>query len=462
VVSGVKLILSHFLPHFVHFLVKRRRQSFVRACSDPKKTQEDLKKRLENFCKRPFPESPTEYTDYVGAKELTKEKVKFFETTSGSSGPKKEIPYTPSLLKSFENMFLLWVDDLMNHSGLRFKSGKFFMSISPTIGEKKVDDRKYLSPMINFVLSPFLVSNPNTHISKTGDEFLLKISKDLVNSPKLEMISVWSPTYLLSLLEFIDTHRNELGLTDLDFKDIWPHLKLISCWTHAQAKIPASRIKTYFPGVMIQGKGLLMTEAPVTIPWSEAKGFVPLLTETLIEFWDGERILGLHEGDLGKTYTLLISQFNGLLRYNTHDKVKVTGLYHKTPLLEFMGREGRCTDLAGEKFSEELLRDLFKEDTGTFFLVPDQREELPRYFILTDKILPFEEKLRTIYHYHLARELNQLKPIVIKITNNPMKIYFEFCQSKGMVLGDIKERILFSELDDANKFLEWIDRENLP
>jgi hypothetical protein len=458
----MELILSHVLPFFANFLVKRRRGAFIRACAHPKKTQEDLKNRIELLCKIPFPNSPTEYKDYVGRGDLTRERVKFYETTSGSSGAKKEIPYTPSLLKSFENMFLLWVDDLINHSGLKFKSGKFFMSISPTIGDKEIDDRKYLSPLLSLILSPFLVSNPKNHKSKTGDDFLLKISRELVQCRQLEIISIWSPTYLLSLLDFINSHREELGVRDMDFKDIWPELKLISCWTHAQAEIPASKLKSYFPHVMIQGKGLLMTEAPVTIPWSDAKGFVPLLTETLIEFWDGEKILGLHEAEMGKTYILLISQSNGLLRYNTHDKVMVEGFYHNTPLLKFIGREGRSTDLAGEKFSEDLLKQIFKDDSGCFFIIPDQRGDLPRYFILTDKILPFEERLRGIYHYDLARELNQLTPIMMKVNDNPMKIYFEYCQSKGMVLGDIKEKILFSELDDARKFLEWIEKENLP
>ncbi|NCY26837.1 MAG: hypothetical protein EBX37_19010, partial [Alphaproteobacteria bacterium] len=144
---------------------------------------------------------------------------------------------------------------------------------------------------------------------------------------------------------------------------------------------------------------------------------------------------------------------------NTHDRVKVTGFYYQTPLLEFVGREGKSSDLAGEKFTEELLRDLFKDESAIYFVIPDLRDDLPRYFILSNKTLPIEERLRSIYHYDLARKLNQLRSPIIKIIDNPMKVYFEFCQSKGMLLGDIKERILINEWEDAKKFLEWIEKE---
>jgi len=462
VVNGVNLILSYFFPLFLNLFVKRRRKAFVDACKDPFKAQEELKKKLLSLTKTSLPESPTEYRFYEGKMNLTPEKIHFYEKTSGSSGLKKEIPYTTSLLKSFQNMFLLWTHDLVCHSGIKFRSGKFFMSISPTIGEKKEDDRKYLSPFLNIILSPFLVSNPNNHSSKSGDEFLLKISKDLISCWKLEIISVWSPTYLLSLIEFIEEHRNELGIQNINIKDLWPNLKLISCWTHAQAEIPALKIKSIFPNVMIQGKGLLMTEAPVTIPWTEAQGFVPLITETLIEFWDGKKIIGITEAQLGEIYTLLISQFNGFLRYNTHDKVKISGFYHKTPLFEFIGREGRSTDLAGEKLSEDSLKELFRNYSSIFFVIPDLRGTLPRYFILSDRELAFDDHLRTIYHYDLARKLNQLKEPIVKITANPMKVYFSFCQSRGMVLGDIKEKILFNDLKESERFLEWIDKELSP
>jgi hypothetical protein len=445
-------------------LGSKKRKVFIEACKDPVKTQNELKQRILSKSKSPYPEKATTYFDYMGNKDLSLEKTIYYETTSGSSGAKKEIPYTKSLLNSFQNMFLLWVHDIIFYSGIEFKSGKFFMSVSPLIGDSSNDDRKYLSLPFRLLLSPFLVSNPNTHKSQTSDEFLFKIAKDLLSNRNLEIISIWSTTYLLGILEFIKNHQSELNFKFLSWKTVWPKLQLISCWTHAQATHSSEILQKMFPQVKIQGKGLLLTEAPITIPWTEAKGHIPLITETIIEFLDEEKIRGIDELEIGKKYIILSGQNNGYLRYNTEDIVKVTGFYYKVPVLEFVGRTGQQIDLAGEKLSESLLRSLTESHEGCFFVIPDLSEDLPRYVILTEMhdLTDWDKRLNSIYHYKLARNLNQLKaPVVIK-TRSPYSLYVSYCQSKGMNLGDIKEKILFSHSSDAEKFLAWIQQELRP
>lgn len=401
-----------------------------------------------------MPDTPTDYYYYRDKADLTREEVKFYEQTSGSTGNKKSIPYTKGLLKSFENMFLLWVHDLVFHSNLELKSGTFFMSVSPKIGSNNNnDDRKYLSGLTNFLVSPFLASHPDRHQAATGEEFLNKIADDLGNSRDLEVISIWSPTYLLSLLEF-------MNISGKDYKEIWPELKLISCWTHAQAQRSATKLKEIFPSVNIQPKGLLLTEAPVTIPWTEAGGNVALVTETYLEFLDGEKICKLHEIEQGKEYVVLTSQMNGYLRYNTNDRVKVKGFYFKTPILDFVGRKGQFVDLAGEKISEPMLQEMFKDIKSDCLVIPDLRDDIPSYVILTDNTQQnWDELLKKNYHYDLCRKLGQLKPPKIILGKRIAQTYLEFCQSEGMTLGDIKERILISNLDQAERLLAWIDKE---
>lgn len=432
-------------------LAKNKRRKFIAACKDPEGAQLILKQELRNASLHAFPEIPVDYNYYKNRK-LTHEPVSFFETTSGSTGIKKNIPYTPRMLKSFENMFLLWAHDLLFHSGIEFKTGKFFMSVSPQIGESNTDDRKYLSPIMSFLLSPFLASHPDHLHSTTGKEFLTKVSSDLLISRDLEIMSVWSPTYLLSLLEFMN-HPDSVKT--------WPELKLISCWTSAQAERSAKHLQEKFPGVKIQPKGLLLTEAPVTIPWSEAGGELPLITETLIELYDGEQIIPLHKAEVGHSYTVLTSQFNGFLRYNTQDTVKVTGYYYKTPMLQFTGRSGNSCDLAGEKFSENILRDLFSDVKEEFLIIPRLTSIVPQYVILHDGsgFTDWEQRLQTIYHYHLARELQQLQAPRIVCVKNLLQKYLEFCEIQGMVLGNIKERILMDDISRAEKFLAWIGKE---
>lgn len=436
------------------FMTNLKRQRFIEACKNPALIQKDLKAKILAEVNIPFPASPTTYLDYECRENLTKLSVSFYETTSGSTGSKKKIPYTKALLKSFENMFLLWAHDLVFHSGLKLKSGKFFMSVSPQIGNSVKDDRQYLSPLVSFLLNPFLASNPNQHKAATSHDFLLKISQDLLNSPDLEIISIWSPTYFLSVLDFMEGQG---------MKPHWPNLKLISCWTSAQAETSAKLLQQKFPQVKIQGKGLLLTEAPITIPWTEAEGDLPLLTETYMEFLDqAGKIHLLHELKLQERYVILTSQHNGFLRYNTLDEVQVTGFYFKTPVLKFLGRTGNHSDLAGEKLSDYILRELFKKFTYPLLLVPNQSENLPFYQIYTEGDLTtaeVETLLCENYHYQLARELNQLKsPKLTKVSNLRQK-YLGFYQSQGMHLGDIKERILINDSLQAEKFRKWIEQE---
>lgn len=447
------------------FLGDKKRRSFIEACKNPEETQTKLKSTLVENSLQPFPVTLTTYSNYQDKKALTKEAVSFFETTSGSTGTKKDIPYTKSFLKSFENMFILWAHDLVFHGNLNLQSGKFFMSVSPQIGEASKDDRKYLSPALNVLLNPFLASNPNHHKGKTAHDFFMKVSLDLIKAKELEVISIWSPTYLLSLLDFINTNRNALKIDDnIELSSLWPQLKLISCWTHAQASRSSKALQEKFPHVKIQSKGLLLTEGAVTIPWIEAGGNVPLLTEAYLEFVDNnEKIHLLHELKKDSVYRVIMSQKNGFLRYDTKDLVKVTGHYFKTPVLEFIGRAESISDMAGEKLSEKILQDLFRDTQSTIIFVPDLSEELPRYELYIDDSLSsesdWEKLLNSNYHYQLARNLGQLRPLeVLKVTNLNSK-YLEFYQSRGMNLGDIKEKMLISKLDEAESFRKWIAKE---
>lgn len=447
------------------FLGDKKRRDFIEACKNPEQTQNKLKASLLENSTLPFPAEFKSFTDYQGKNNLSKEPVSFFETTSGSTGTKKDIPYTKSLLKSFENMFLLWAHDLVFHSNLNLQSGKFFMSVSPQIGDANKDDRKYLSPALNLLLNPFLVSNPNTHRGKTAHDFFMKVAADLIKANDLEVISIWSPTYLLSLLEFMEANRKALGIdNETQLAGHWPRLKLISCWTHGQATRSSRLLQEKFPEVKIQAKGLLLTEGVVTIPWSEAGGNIPLLTEAYLEFvsHDGKIFL-LHELNKDSTYRVIMSQRNGFLRYDTRDLVKVTGHYHKTPILEFIGREESVTDLAGEKLSEKILQETFKDISAPILLVPDTSGALPRYEVYYDDsldALKWDERLKLNYHYQLASQLGQLKPLKSIAVPNLSKKYLEFYQSRGMNLEDIKEKMLISNLDEAESFRKWFAKES--
>src|SRR5436853_6599988 len=71
---------------------------------------------------------------------IVAERVLFYETTSGSNGAAKPIPYTRSLKDSFNRMFAVWLYDLLVR-GPRFETGKLFISISPAFQQKRKTER---------------------------------------------------------------------------------------------------------------------------------------------------------------------------------------------------------------------------------------------------------------------------------------------------------------------------------
>src|SRR5262249_38271918 len=104
------------------------------------------------------------------------------------------------------------------------------------------------------------------------------------------LISVWHPSFLTLLLDalpamwdrLLDEIKNggviargpkradELRRTDpFHPETMWPNLALISCWGDAAAEMALADLKNRFPKTPIQSKGLLATEAFVTIPFRD-------------------------------------------------------------------------------------------------------------------------------------------------------------------------------------------------
>jgi hypothetical protein len=169
------------------------------------------------------------------------------------------------------------------------------------------------------------------HLSD-AEEFKSKLSQTLLLEENLEIISIWSPSFLKVILDYIQTNRTRLLLeigdrmkpqrhqmllnTEIPWTQLWQELKLISCWDSANAADGAEFLRSLFPNVLVQGKGLLATEAPLTIPLIPAQGCVPMLNDVFFEFEDqAGKIYGLHELQTNGVYEIILSQKGGLYRY---------------------------------------------------------------------------------------------------------------------------------------------------
>lgn len=515
--GGFRLIRLFSTPIklFLKIVLFPRERRFYRALNKPKETQEQVFQRLiaifnsssygkefghihsisEFQEKVPF----INYEKISPQINLMREKkgnllspspVLFYEPTSGSSGAKKYIPYTLELKSAFSQMFSHWVSDLLKN-GPSLKSGKFYFSVSPQFKDDEdglQDDSDYIDGFFSWFLKPFFVTPKKIKRIKDPSHFKKALALHLLAEKDLEIISIWNPSTFTILLNYIEDNRLEL-LLDLekgmaiieghrfDFKkidderkeiirkspllDFWPRLKLISSWGSMEAKPGFLKLKKTFPSVFIQAKGLLATEAPITIPLIESKSFVPMLESIFFEFTSKEgKVYLLNELIGGEVYNIVITTPGGLYRYLLGDKVKVPHFFKETPCLEFMGRGDETSDLFGEKLHRDfllnILQELKTENYYSFF--PTRIDEDHGYYtLLTDNQdqsleKDIEASLMKAYHYKVARKLGTLGPLRIiykKDIEDRVLSYFQ--KTKGMKLGDIKPKVLLDSFDP--KFL---------
>lgn len=400
--------------------------------------------------------------------QLTADLPQTYEFTSGSSGAPKPIPYTKELLKSFQKLFKIWSYDILANAPFKLTNGSFYISISPLVEDHKglEDDRDYLSGFMQKILGPFWVGHQLKKLKNLND-YQMALAITLISQPKLEIISIWSPSLLIKNLEFIEKNKKEVlailkggnyqsGNFHLNFKSLlysediplsslFPSLKFISCWGSAGAKNDFKLLKSIFPQVYIQEKGLLATEAPLTIPLIQSTlGALPLVDDILFEFKDDEgNLLSLQEVKEESEYQLVFSQLGGLYRYQLGDVVKVGPRYHGTPTLHFIGRAGLISDLCGEKLSEAEVQNLFSHYSQDFFIFPNK----DHYLILgplPEKALEIDHLLMKSPHYKYARLAGQL--LQCQCINVPQikSLAFDFFTSKrNLKHGDIKLQKLY-------------------
>ena len=224
---------------------------------------------------------------------LTSEDVLLFEPSSGTTSARKLIPYTASLKREFQAAINPWLVSLYSQFPA-MSAGRAYWSISPPTqnhqehyGQIRIgfdNDWEYLGRLGRMLYSRIAVV-PSMEQMHTTHDFRVFTLASLLAADDLRLISIWSPSYLTTLLEWYAENQDEVlagtqassrRIADLksmgtgaeSFEEIWPCLSCISCWTHASSAQPAEQMKRFFPQTPIQPKGLLATEAFVSLPFA--------------------------------------------------------------------------------------------------------------------------------------------------------------------------------------------------
>ncbi len=424
----------------------------------------------------------TDYEDYIPYIEnikkgeggiLTQEDVLLLELTSGSTFAKKLIPYTKGLKDEFQKGIRPWIYNLYT-SYPEIKWGKSYWSITPIATKREFteggipigfeNDSDYFGKFEKYLIERIFAVKSEISKEKSIEDFYFKTSIELLKCKNLRFISVWSPTYLIILLDYIYENKEKLlknlpkkrkhnienALINKEYERVWPKLKVISSWCHGSSKHYLYKLVKLFKNVTIEPKGLIATEFFASFPFINEKGARLSINSHFFEFLSlkDNKIYLSHEIISEKEYEIIVTTSGGFYRYKTGDIVMVSGFYENIPLIEFMRRNGRVSDLFGEKLNEGFVRNAMLNlgIEGEFLMVAPEKDRYVLYIkgeIQKGKFLNLDKALRENFHYDYCRKLGQLKEIRIFILNgNPEKEYTEYYMKKDMRIGDIKPALL--------------------
>ncbi|MDD2775319.1 MAG: GH3 auxin-responsive promoter family protein [Gallionella sp.] len=417
-----------------------------------------------------------------------------FEQTSGTSGGSKRIPYTAHSLLDFQHALLPWLSDVI--AAFKITSGCAYWAISPATRPATktpsgipigLPDAAYLgeAALHAFIdvsaVPPWVGSIENVPDWSLATLYYLLCRADLV------LISVWSPTFFLMLLDTLaqqyavlsdllqhggviagqilppDTaalQRLECYRLNRDTRILWPNLKLVSCWADASSQPYFHALQQRLPHAIFQPKGLLATEGIATVP--DPQGKTVLAADSgFFEFLDqqGEACFAW-ELQQGKEYELVMTTSGGLYRYRTGDGVCCDGYVGDLPVLHFVGRQGLTTDLVGEKLTEPFVTACLHDLVGFRMLMPSTQGQ-PRYVLILDQKHDIEILAQTVENrlsenpqYDYARRIGQLDALLVLHIEQPLALWIRRKSQNGIRLGDIKVPCLCAETDWLSTFME--------
>lgn len=466
---------------------------------------------------------------------LTTEPITRLEPSSGSTASSKFIPYTESLREEFKKGIAPWLFDLLR-SKKELLFGSAYWSISP-ISSKELpgskipvgfgDNASYFGRLEQRLLGDVLAVPSMVSKIEDIETFRYVSLLFLLRDRHLSIISIWNPTFLLLLLQPLsgwmprlvqdirygtisppssidpDLREGLLGklypdskrARDIEsawgtpnfYQTIWPRLHLISCWADGHAKTSVEDVKSLFPHVEIQPKGLIATEGMISFPLIGREGAILSIRSHFFEFIeldvkgrDDQHAVQTklaYQLEEGKRYSVVITTSGGLYRYQLQDIVQVVGFEKRCPMIRFISKESKVSDLVGEKLNEfhvaSALETTFKQCAlnPIFSLLAPEKNSAGAYFYVLfvefkkgETLINtafsslkeyFEQRLEENYHYSHAIRLGQLLPVRMFLIDESCKasmIYLDECRKTGQVLGQVKPAILSSKLGWSDCF----------
>lgn len=347
------------------------------------------------------------WVDRIAAGEksvLTREPVIFFNKSSGTSGKPKLIPVTQTWVNETGRLRKIWggraadqhpplmdgkaISIVYSAEGGQTAGGIPYGALSGRVFQQSplVLRRRYALPYeIARITDPaakqyaamrlamthnvtFLFStNAATVLSmvETGEQRAEELIRDIADgtlSTNLDLpddIRKSLAPYLKADPEAahrLDKITREKGrLRPMDY---WPDSTLLGCWLGSTVGVASRHLGDWFsPSLVLRDLGFAASEGVFTLPVTDLLPYGPLTVDT--NFYEFIPVENSDESDpptltaeqltVGSEYVIVITTSAGLYRYNINDVVRVAGMYHGTPMVEFVRKGSDCTNLSGEK-----------------------------------------------------------------------------------------------------------------
>ena len=365
---------------------------------------------------------------------LTKDKVVYFASTSGTTNKVKLVPVTKNRIKNYNKEIALWAIYVLKDYK-QVASGKTLFFAGPYFEGKTKGNIPYgsISGYLPYK-SPWWLKRKITPKPRTFNEFNFnkKIKKIAIQAlqENITQIGFTAPIEAILFFDYIKENKDKLikiiskinvkkaqQLKELkSFKpiDIWPNISLVNCFRSKTNEMYIDKfLEKLGKKVEVRDPGINASEGRITIGiGKDGISGPPPLNTTFYEFIDitkkNKTPVTIDKLKINKKYKVIITTQEGLYRYNMEDIVKVTGFMKKIPLLKFESRDS-FLNIAGELASEEELikihKKTFKElkmKIDNFTVIPYyDTSKKPRYEILLDskdeidskKIKEFQEKI---------------------------------------------------------------------
>ncbi|MDX2216301.1 MAG: GH3 auxin-responsive promoter family protein [Oculatellaceae cyanobacterium bins.114] len=263
-------------------------------------------------------------------------------------------------------------------------------------------------------------------------------------------------------------------------KSIWPKLSVVTTARGGTSNFYFERFPTYFGDTPIFGGIYASAEATFgvyhefnndgTILAIES-GFFEFIPEDQWEFEQPKTLLA-EEVTPGQYYRILVTNYNGLYRYDIGDVVEVLGFYEKAPVLVFRHRLGGLLSSTTEKTTEfhatqvmQLLQQEFNVPLENFCItlsddvVPAPylvNIELPAGHTLPDPkafLSQFDHRLKEIHVSYEVKRRDQVPPPRLRILEQGS---FAEVRQRLLRRGIPESQLKFPHISEDRKILSGL------